>query len=179
MEIFKEQIDEKTIEGLQHLIHANFFCICSPQVEIDPINNQYWFFDGVSLFYEKDSKRGFINIKNDCIETIDRNLGYKLEVLLANQPMGLIYEYGGLTNPPVSVDYGRRTLTKVEIYNFHKIGDDEDINYDAAIYFYTNDGYVLVVSTPNDYSQRVELKIRRFDQLVKEIDTLNLRVVIE
>lgn len=54
----------------------------------------------------------------------------------------------------------------------------EIYNYDAAIHFYTNDGFVLVVSTPNDYSQRVELKIRRVDQLVKEIDTLNLRVVI-
>lgn len=124
------------------------------------------------------STRGFINIINDCIETIDRNLGYKLDVLLADQPLGLIYEYGGLTNPPVSVYYGRRTLTKVEIYNFHKMNNDEDINYDAAIHFYTNDGFVLVVSTPNDYSQRVELNIRRVDQLVKAIDTLNLRVVI-
>lgn len=179
MEIFKELINEKTIEGLKHLINANIIGVFSPNVEIDPINNQYRFFDGISLLYEKEDQRGFVNIINDCIETIDRTLGYKFEVLLKDKPLGIKYDYYGVTNPPVAIYYGRRKLTKVKIYSFHRIDNDEEVNYDASVHFYTNDGNVLVVSTPNDYSQRVTLKIRSFDQLVKEVDDLNLRVVIE
>lgn len=181
MEIFKEHISEKTFEELKRLINAEFFRVYSPEISINTTTNQYSFWQGFSWSYEIDNKRAFIVVLNNCIETVDRTLGYKLEVLLEDKPLGIVYKYNGVSNPPVSLYPGRQKLKKIEIYNYHKIDKDknEEINYDALISFYFNDGSVFVVSTPNDYSQTVILKICSVEQLCKEVKGLNLRVVVE
>lgn len=181
MEYFIEHISRNVIKELRDLINAEFYGIDSSMVDIHPLKDTYYFHDYLGMSYKKANKSGFVNFTIQHVESIDRMLGYKLDVIIQNRLLDTsLYEYGLLTKPPVTLYYGYGLkITKIEIYNFSMFDEEAAINYDSLILFYSKEDYILAVNCPDHFSERIEFKIIKREDLDKITEGLDIRVVIE
>lgn len=181
VEYFIEHISRKVINELRELINADFYGIDHSMVDIHPLTNSYYFYHHLGMSYRKGNKSGYVNITIQHIESIDKMLGYKLDVIIQNKLLDeSLYEYGLLTKPPVTLYFGNPLrITKIEIYHFSKFDDEAAINYDALVLFYSKEDYILAFKCPGDYSERIEFKIIKRQDLDKMTEGLDIRVVIE
>lgn len=181
MEYFIEHISRKGINELRQIINADFYCIDQSMADIYPLTESYYFYGYLGMAYRRGNKSGYVNITIQHIESNDKMLGYKLDIIIQNKLLDAsLYKYGLLTKPPVTLYFGNPLrIIKIEIYHFSKFDDAAAINYDALILFYSKDDYILSVKCPDDYSERILFKIIKAEDLEKMVEGLDIRVIIE